>query len=427
MEPGPLAKFFARRHSAGSEEPGESDGSVERPAQVRRLSPLVREPTHSSSPASGTSSLAAFFTKRSAGGTSGASSSSYDRPLHRPGGRVDGVPDRLAARGPENTPAATDTPVRMVCSESDASNVDSDDSFEDDDLEDMVDDVLVVEEHDTARSGPPKKGTRLWDGSKVHPRGPRQWHSTPNCAAACDYVCPCGNNCLHHVGGAVPMYLHRREIRRRAKEKGKGGLRDGLREILERHFDRRTRTFMATFLVAERVNVCLRAFGVAAGVSECTFANAVADVTKERPTHAGRVTHRERRNSQAWEALDAWILEMRSMMEGEKMGERPRWYSGKVTHPTDHPTTADDHPECPACHHLCSPPVLTTRARFAGHQERVVVAVHQVMRRGAAAHTGVGAYSMAGVEDAHGDYGHPTDRPRCVPLLPFDPVPPSCP
>eukprot|EP00966_Prymnesium_polylepis_P158764 3669713-Prymnesium_polylepis.1 len=89
MEPSPLAKFFGRRHSAGSEELGESvsDGSGERPAQVRRLSPLVREPTgHSSSPA-GASSLAAFFTKLSAVGTSGASSSSYERPLHRPGGR----------------------------------------------------------------------------------------------------------------------------------------------------------------------------------------------------------------------------------------------------------------------------------------------------------------------------------------------------
>eukprot|EP00966_Prymnesium_polylepis_P258727 5975715-Prymnesium_polylepis.1 len=47
-------------------------------------------------------------------------------------------------------------------------------------------------------------------------------------------------------------------------------------------------------------------------------------------------------------------------MEGEKMGERPRWHSGKVIHPTAtrRPlTTADDHPECPACHHPCSPPV----------------------------------------------------------------------
>eukprot|EP00966_Prymnesium_polylepis_P070898 1646969-Prymnesium_polylepis.1 len=42
----------------------ESDGSVERPAQVRRLSPLVREPTgHSSSPASGASSLACVLHK----------------------------------------------------------------------------------------------------------------------------------------------------------------------------------------------------------------------------------------------------------------------------------------------------------------------------------------------------------------------------
>ena len=197
MEPSPLAKFFAMRHSAGSEESGESDGSGERPAQVRRLSPLVREPTgHSSSPA-GASSLAAFFTKRSAVGTSGASSSSYERPLHRPGGRVNGPGDR----GPEDASAATDTPVWMVLSDGDASNVDSEVSFEDDDVEDMADDVLVVEEHDTASSGPPKKGTRLWDGSKVHPRGPRQWHSTPNCTAACEYVCPCGQNCLRHVGG----------------------------------------------------------------------------------------------------------------------------------------------------------------------------------------------------------------------------------
>eukprot|EP00966_Prymnesium_polylepis_P211976 4909811-Prymnesium_polylepis.2 len=76
------------------------------------------------------------------------------------------------------------------------------------------------------------------DGAKVHPRGPRQWHSTPNCTATCEYVCPCGKNCLHHVGGAVEMYRHWQGIRRLAKEKGKGGLRDALREILERHFDR---------------------------------------------------------------------------------------------------------------------------------------------------------------------------------------------
>eukprot|EP00966_Prymnesium_polylepis_P043348 1005950-Prymnesium_polylepis.1 len=91
MEPSPLAKFFAMRHSAGSEESGESDGSGERPAQVRRLSPLVREPNRALVITSrGASSLAAFFIKRSAVGTSGASSSSYERPLHRPGGRGNG-------------------------------------------------------------------------------------------------------------------------------------------------------------------------------------------------------------------------------------------------------------------------------------------------------------------------------------------------
>eukprot|EP00966_Prymnesium_polylepis_P144898 3346043-Prymnesium_polylepis.1 len=55
----------------------------------------------------------------------------------------------------------------------------------------MADDVLAVEERDSASralTGPPNKGTRLWDGAKEHPRGPRQWHSTPNFTAACEYA-----------------------------------------------------------------------------------------------------------------------------------------------------------------------------------------------------------------------------------------------
>eukprot|EP00966_Prymnesium_polylepis_P185788 4306708-Prymnesium_polylepis.1 len=81
------------------------------------------------------------------------------------------------------------------------------------------------------------------------------------------------------MSGAVEMYQHRQGIRRLAKEKGKrkGGLRDALREILKRNFDRRVRRFLPTVHVADRVSICLLAFGVAAGVSECTFANAVAD------------------------------------------------------------------------------------------------------------------------------------------------------
>lgn len=214
-----------------------------------------------------------------------------------------------------------------VESEYDENDAAEDDEFEDD-IEDDYDDGNVSE-NTSERSGT-VIGRRLWDAARVYPKGVRNWRDVSNCAAALQYDCGCGKMCLAKVCGVIELYEHRRTFRARAKKLGSGGLRDVMREELERHFDAASRSFSTSFVIGGVGTLCERAFAVGSGVSEPTFVRARADVTKSRPLHAGRVQLLEKRVQAARAALDAWVRAQRNTMEGDKTTGL-KWYTEKTT------------------------------------------------------------------------------------------------
>jgi len=176
----------------------------------------------------------------------------------------------------------------------------------------------------------PTPGRRLWDARKVYPSGVKLWRDTANCAAALKFECPCGEKCLSKVGDVIRLYEHRCQLRQETRRAKAGGMRDALRAKLEAHYDSRLREFQQSFVVAGCAAICERAFAVACGVSEATFVRARADVTHNRPTHAGRVTVQTEKISLQRRTLDTWIRKQRGSMEGNKTSGN-KWYTEKTT------------------------------------------------------------------------------------------------
>ena len=195
-----------------------------------------------------------------------------------------------------------------------------------------TDDDEDLDEDEEEYAGRPagRPGARWWDNAVVHPNGVRNWKDLPNLIAATGYECRCGRHCLSRVGGEMELYEFRRGLRAKAMSLGQGGLRDAMRDVPEQNFDRTQGDFRNTFRVGQSDDVCVMAFAVGVGISECTFGNARRDVTANRPRHAGRSSARAVRRSAVDEALDAWIRRQRQGMEGDKQ-TGVRWYYGKLT------------------------------------------------------------------------------------------------
>ena len=69
---------------------------------------------------------------------------------------------------------------------------------------------------------------------------------------------------------------------------------------------------------------CAASAGLAKGISFDTFSQSRADVTKDRPYHAGRVELKVKQHSFERAHLHAYIRELRSQMEGPKGGSDPK-------------------------------------------------------------------------------------------------------
>ena len=273
------------------------------------------------------SPLAAFFSRGSREpASSSGSTAARSQPLKKP--------SRLRPIDPREDDVCHDaeSPAEGVSAE-DAQDSEAQSSEDEEDVEELLQSETEVDDKQKKK----KKGNRLWDGFAVHPLGARNWQNTQNCDAACNYVCPCGQTCLGKIGGAVEMYKHRQALRAAATKIGQGGLRDALRDELERAYDSEKKLFLPQFRIGNVPGICVRAFGVAAGVGEDTFASAAADVSKDRPRHAGRVKAKEQRQSAETEAHHAWIREMRSTMEGDKKTGK-KWYTAKVRLSSPPPT-----------------------------------------------------------------------------------------
>lgn len=189
------------------------------------------------------------------------------------------------------------------------------------------------EEDDWVRASDGKvvPGRRLWDTRALNPSGVSKWDNAANCAAALKYDCPCGEKCLSKVADVIELYNHRKKFRSRLGTHGRSGaLRDTLRDMLAQHYDAQLGAFSNSFVVAGIGGMCERAYVVACGVGEATFVRARADVTKDRPTHVGRVRIRTRKVTNARCQLDAWVRAQRNSMEGDK-STGLKWYTEKVT------------------------------------------------------------------------------------------------
>lgn len=171
-------------------------------------------------------------------------------------------------------------------------------------------------------------GRRLWDASLLHPSGVKNWRDARNCDAALAYICPCGNECLSKIGGAIALYEHRRSLRVTITQRG--GMRAVLREAMMSHFDASLGTFTTSFVVGEYGRVCERAYAVACAVSEATFVRARADITQNRSTDRQRPSKRKERENEANRILEGWVRLQREGMEGDKQ-TGTTWYTEKTT------------------------------------------------------------------------------------------------
>jgi len=190
---------------------------------------------------------------------------------------------------------------------------------------------------DLRRESFPMKGHRLWNSSAMYPNGVANPYHLPNIMAAFTYDCPCSRKCLSrvqayhgHEAGHV-LCTHRQGIRARAKELGRGGLRDHTASVYASHFNKVVGAFTRSFVVGGVGDVCERAFAIATGLSEVTYARARRDAIADRPKHAARIVHRQQRESTDRVELDAWVRRLRGTLEGNKNGAGGKWYMRKTT------------------------------------------------------------------------------------------------
>eukprot|EP00962_Isochrysis_galbana_P009976 scaffold2765_cov128-Isochrysis_galbana.AAC.4 len=161
--------------------------------------------------------------------------------------------------------------------------------------------------------------------------------AVPNLQAALAYGDCCSGRCLLRVAsetapnGITALCIHRQNFRATvARLGGRGGDRDATRDMLAAHYDRRTKRFLPTFVIAGVSGCCAVSAAIAASVSEATFGRARADVTKDRARHDGRAASRKDCVSMARRTLDSWVRDQRSGMEGDKISGT-KWYTEKVT------------------------------------------------------------------------------------------------
>jgi len=208
-----------------------------------------------------------------------------------------------------------------------ADDTDSEGDWEDDLSADMDGNEDITHENMPHVKG---KGRRLWSTNELFPSGGKKWRDTANCTAVMTYDCPCGRRCLGRVPSAIDIYEHRRQLRAQVASQGSGGLRDILRKEMARHYDRNLNAFSHSFVVGSAGSICERAYAVASGASEATYARARADVTKDRPLHNGRATAKAAKESEARRLLGSWVCAQRNSMEGDKQSGL-KWYTEKTT------------------------------------------------------------------------------------------------
>ena len=164
-------------------------------------------------------------------------------------------------------------------------------------------DVDAEDEDDAAAgsaAGARKRSVKTWS-SKEFPDGyePGYVSSLRNLNAAQEWSCPCHDrrNCIGAERiDVLQLYEFRRAFRDKYK---KPEFRDAMRRDLEGHYDAASGVFTRSFVVGHCGDCCSAAAGLARGLSFGTFANARADMVKDRDWCAERRSHKHVRGPAA--------------------------------------------------------------------------------------------------------------------------------
>ena len=181
-------------------------------------------------------------------------------------------------------------------------------------------------------SAPRRKSTgKLWSTAQFPEgtTGARNWELA-NLHAAQSWDCPCPDrkNCLDRMT-ILELYEYRKQFQTVTAPQG-GGQRDACRRELEGHYNASTRSFTRSFVVGKFGDCCAAAAGLAKGMSFANWSSSRTDVRKQRVWHEGRATARQQQEGQERAAIEAYIRELRTSLEGPKGGSDPndKWTIG---------------------------------------------------------------------------------------------------
>ena len=214
----------------------------------------------------------------------------------------------------------------------------SDDELEDYDAEQCISCDDTDDEGDVQAStvkGSSSAG-KLWSSAQF-PEGTTgaQNYDAANLKAAQDWSCPCPDrrNCIgqERLPNIFELYEHRKRFRTTAQTRG--GLRDANRTELNQHYSSASKQFTRSFVVGPLGDCCAASAGLANGLSFATWASSRADVTKERPWHAGRCEQKSKHDGVERAHLEAYIRDVRRGLEGPKGGSDPisKWSIEKAS------------------------------------------------------------------------------------------------
>ena len=166
--------------------------------------------------------------------------------------------------------------------------------------------------------------------------GHQNW-DLANLQAAQEWACPCPDrhNCIGKDRMTTNhLYDHRKHFRTRVV-KSNGGLRDANRSDMQGHYAKGSRSFTRSFVVGPCGDCCAASAGLAKGLSFATWAASRADVTKNRPWHAGRTEQRADQESRERAHLQAYVRDLRASLEGPKGGSEvnDKWHIAYMSVP----------------------------------------------------------------------------------------------
>lgn len=187
--------------------------------------------------------------------------------------------------------------------------------------------IIMARVRASAQAGTSRAPSRkLWTNLQFPEgqKGPANW-DMQNLKEAQEWSCPCKDrtNCINTDRiNLLQLYEYRKDFQTRAKSKG--GLRDASRADMEAHYDISKGVFTRSFVVGPLGDCCGASAGLAKGLSFATWANSRADVTGNRPRHAGRCAVKAKQQSEERAHLEAYVRELRAKYEGPKGGSDPK-------------------------------------------------------------------------------------------------------